>query len=46
MSNDSPFLDNQASIPETILSEMDFGCHPEAIESPWESAWIDIGGEG
>lgn len=46
MSNDSSFLGNQGSIPENNLNDADFSCHPEPMESTWESAWIDIGGEG
>jgi len=48
MSNDSSFLGIQGSIPETLLTETDYSCLQEPTESTmnWESAWIDIGGEG
>jgi hypothetical protein len=47
MSHDSCILGNQGTVPDSILAEADFACHQEAAEIvTWESAWIDIGGEG
>jgi len=47
MSHDTCILGTQGSVPESILAEADHSCHQEPAEmATWESAWIDIGGEG
>ena len=46
MSNDHGILTASGTVSESILTEADYTCLQEPAECAWESAWIDIGGEG